>query len=232
MEWWQNFLPLSYERIGVWLSVICTFAIYSILYRENPFYRFFEHLFIGLGAGYSLGPVLTDALYRYWYVPLWQDGYWAWAPVVPFGLYLYFIYSERYGWVSRLVIGLLIGANAGLFFQEFASRQLPQLNSTLSKPLWITSANFDLTNGQVLQWLPTVINNWIFIIFLLAVMTYFTFSFEHRGPVKRVATAGRWFLMIGLGAMFGNTVMARMALLIGRVYYLLSDWLGIPIGGG
>lgn len=221
---WQHFLPLSYERLGVWLSVLCTFAIYSILYRENPFYRFFEHLFIGLGAGYSLGPVLIDALYRYWYAPLVKEGYWAWAPVVPFGLYLYFIYSERYGWVSRLVIGVLIGASAGIFFQEFTSRYLVQLNSTLSKPLWRTAQNPDLS-------ISGVINNWIFIIFLLAVLTYFTFSFEHRGPVKRVATAGRWFLMIGLGAMFGNTVMARMALLIGRIYYLLSDWLGITIGG-
>ncbi|MCS7066571.1 MAG: hypothetical protein NZL85_09930 [Fimbriimonadales bacterium] len=122
------------------------------------------------------------------------------------------------------MIGVLIGASAGLFFQEFASRQLPQLNSTLSKPLWITDANPGLV-------ISNIINNWIFIIFLLAVLTYFTFSFEHRGPVKRVATVGRWFLMIGLGAMFGNTVMARMALLIGRIYYLLSDWLGIQIGG-
>ncbi len=38
--------------------------------------------------------------------------------------------------------------------------------------------------------------------------------------------------MIGLGAMFGNTVMARMALLIGRVYYLLDSWLMIRVGGG
>jgi len=39
-------------------------------------------------------------------------------------------------------------------------------------------------------------------------------------------------LMIGLGAIFGNTVMARMALLIGRIYYLLNDWLMIRVGGG
>jgi len=27
-------------------------------------------------------------------------------------------------------------------------------------------------------------------------------------------------------------VMARMSLLIGRIHYLLSNWLGIPVGGG
>ncbi len=223
MDWLQEFLPLSWERLNIWIGVICTFAIYSILYRENPFYRFFEHMYIGLAAGYSLGPLLVDILYRYWVEPLTQ-GFWAWSFVVPFGLYLYFIYSERYGWLSRIVIGVLIGASAGLFFQEFASRQLPQLNSALAKPLWQTSNN-DVVISDVL-------NNWIFIVFLLSVLTYFTFSFEHRGVVRRVATFGRWFLMIGLGAMFGNTVMARTALLIGRIYYLLHDWLRISIGGG
>jgi hypothetical protein len=77
-----------------------------------------------------------------------------------------------------------------------------------------------------------MINNILFVVILLSVLTYFTFSYEQRGPVKRVAIWGRWFLMIGLGAIFGNTVMARMALLIGRIYYLLNDWLMIRMGGG
>ncbi len=224
MEWLQNFLPLTFDRAVVWIGVLCTIAIYSLLYRENPFYRFFEHMYIGLAAGYSLGPLGVDILYRYWIEPIWVQGYWAWAFVVPFGLYLYFIYSERYGWVSRLVIGLLIGASAGLFFQEFSSRYLVQLNSTLQRPLWFSASNPDLTVGNLIQ-------NYIFLAILLTVMTYFTFSYQQKGTVKGIATAGRWFLMIGLGAIFGNTVMARMALLIGRAYYILSDWLLIRVGG-
>lgn len=218
----QQFLPLSAERFNVWIGVLCTIAIYSLLYRENPIYRFFEHLYIGLAAGYSLGPLGVDILYRYWITPVWVQGYWAWAFLVPFGMYLYFIYSERYGWVSRIVIGALIGASAGLFFQEFASRYVVQLHSTLSRPLWLSSAN---PNADVFS----VLMNWVFIIMLVSVLTYFTFSYQQRGAVKGVATLGRWFLMIGLGAIFGNTVMARIALLIGRVYYLLSDWLMIRI---
>jgi hypothetical protein len=33
--------------------------------------------------------------------------------------------------------------------------------------------------------------------------------------------------MIGFGASFGNTVMARVSLLIGRVQFLLTDWIHI-----
>lgn len=221
----QQFLPLSIERFNVWIGVICTLAIYSLLYRENPVYRFFEHMYIGLAAGYSLGPAGVDTLYRYWVTPVWIEGYWAWSFLVPFGLYLYFIYSERYGWVSRITIGALIGASAGLAFQDFASRYVVQLYSTLSRPLLPFFIKEGADSPPPLQ----LAMNWIFIIILISVLIYFTFSYQQKGVVKGVATVGRWFLMIGLGAIFGNTVMARMALLIGRVYYLLHDWLMIPI---
>lgn len=226
MDWLIEFLPLNLDRLNVWIGALCTFAIYSILYRENPFYRFFEHMYIGLAAGYALGPYLVDVIYRYWWEPIRADGIWWLSFVVPFGMYLYFIYSEKYGWVSRIVIGSLIGAYAGLTFQAFSSRYLPQLQGALSKVLWYPP------NATSEIYLSTLINNWIFVIILLSVLTYFTFSFEHRGAVKRTALIGRWFLMIGLGAIFGNTVMARMALLIGRVYYLLDSWLMLRVGGG
>ena len=34
-------------------------------------------------------------------------------------------------------------------------------------------------------------------------------------------------LMIGFGASFGYTVMARLSLLIGRALFLLQDWLEV-----
>ena len=73
-----------------------------------------------------------------------------------------------------------------------------------------------------------IANNVLFIIVLLAVMAYFFFSFEHKTVARRIPSSmGRWCLMFAFGAMFGFTVMARMSLLIGRMYFLLHDWLGI-----
>jgi hypothetical protein len=42
-----------------------------------------------------------------------------------------------------------------------------------------------------------------------------------------VARIGIWFLMVAFGASFGYTVMARISLLIGRMYFLLRDFLGV-----
>jgi len=38
---------------------------------------------------------------------------------------------------------------------------------------------------------------------------------------------GIWFLMISFGASFGYTIMARLSLLIGRIRFLLDDWLHV-----
>jgi len=48
---------------------------------------------------------------------------------------------------------------------------------------------------------------------------------EHKGVVGKTATLGIWIIMVGFGASFGYTVMARVSLLIGRIQYLLGDWL-------
>jgi hypothetical protein len=36
--------------------------------------------------------------------------------------------------------------------------------------------------------------------------------------------------MITFGASFGYTVMGRISLLVGRITFLLDDWLGIIVG--
>ena len=42
----------SMDVFGVWLSVFLTLSIFSYLYKDNPFYKAAEHLYIGVSAGY------------------------------------------------------------------------------------------------------------------------------------------------------------------------------------
>jgi hypothetical protein len=61
---------------------------------------------------------------------------------------------------------------------------------------------------------------------VLSGLIYFFFSKEHTGLVfGGLARVGIWFLMISFGASFGYTVMARISLLIGRMQFLMGDWL-------
>jgi len=40
------------ETVGIWFAALLTLAIFSFLYKDNPFYKFAEHLFTGVSAAY------------------------------------------------------------------------------------------------------------------------------------------------------------------------------------
>jgi len=61
----------------------------------------------------------------------------------------------------------------------------------------------------------------------ISILLYFFFSKAHKGVYGKFTSIGIWFMMVGFGASFGYTVMARISLLIGRVQFLLGDWLGL-----
>ncbi|MFH0939688.1 MAG: hypothetical protein V1899_10485 [Planctomycetota bacterium] len=78
-----------------------------------------------------------------------------------------------------------------------------------------------------------ILANWIFALTLICVMTYFLFSFEHsRAGIYQASLAGRWMMMLCFGAFFGSTIMARMALLVERMQFLIEKWIPTILGGG
>jgi hypothetical protein len=220
---------------------VATLAIFSFLIRENPFYRFFEHLYIGIAAGFGIVLPLKNFVWPKIVEPMmgldmvqFPDGTWSreYEPLyllylLPalFGLLFYTIYSRRWSWMAKLVIGLLLGASGGMAFEGFFNYMLPQLQGSF-KPLVVFDAG-------VISWVDSF-NNLLFVLTLLSVMYYFFFSFrtESRG-LASVAASGRWLMMVCFGAYFGSTVMARMALLVERLQFLLDDWasaVGLVIG--
>ena len=38
--------------LGAWVAAFLTIGIFSYLYKDNPFYKAAEHLFVGVSAGY------------------------------------------------------------------------------------------------------------------------------------------------------------------------------------
>ena len=213
----------------LWAAAIATLSVYSILYRENPVSRLFEHIFVGLAAGYLLVATWTQNLQAKWWAPMVVEGrwYWVFAPVI--GLLFYFIYSRRLSWMARLAMGIFFGTAAGVYFREFFPLYSPQVWASFKplRPIFDAAAP---PASVSLAWWNTVIQNWLFVAVLLTVMSYFFFSVAHEGrggrALGRSARLGRWFLMIAFGAMFGNTVMARISLFVGRVQFLLYEWVG------
>ena len=88
------------------------------------------------------------------------------------------------------------------------------------------SAIWDIPAPQAKLGLKDYFDNWVAVITVVCVMSYFFFSFKKRGPaVVAASNMGRYLLMIGFGAFFGNTVMTRMSFLLDRLMFLIDDWL-------
>lgn len=232
MTWFSPWLSAHLPTLLVWIGAICTLGLYSVLYRENRLYRLFEHIFLGLATGYLVAQTWTDVLLPKWWVPMWDKGQWVYIFALVAGLFYYFIYSRRHNWLARLMIGFFLGVASGRTFQAFVNDTWPQIPTSF-KPVVPHPALRDATGkvvAKAVTW-PDAINNILFLVIILCVMSYFFFSFEQKNAVlRRSAQWGRWLLMFAFGAIFGQTIMARLALLIDRVDYLLNDF-GPAIGG-
>ena len=201
-----------------------TIALLSLVFRENKAYRLFEHIFIGLALGYEVEQGWTNVLRPQLWDPVMRDGQWIWVAAVPVCLMLYAAYVPKIAWLSRVVYGLFFGLTSGTIFQETSQRFVPQIVSSF-KPIF-PSATIPHDAYANLHRLSFTLNNLLFIAILISVLTYFFFAFDNKNRIVAVtAKSGRMFLMIAFGAMFGGTVMTRMALLIDRMYFIFVDWL-------
>ncbi len=229
----------SREVFGLWLSAFLTLAIFSFLYQDNPFYRFAEHLFIGVSAAYwivvgfwttlipnlvgKLSPELVrthfmpdlpvDESRKYWYFYF--------VPLI-LGIMLLMRLLPKGGWISRWPLAFIIGTTAGLRFIGYLSSDfISQINNTIV-PLAV------LHNGQFdAKALRMSLSACVSVIGVLTALIYFFFSKEHKGLFGKASRVGIWVLMITFGAGFGYTVMGRIALLAGRMEFLFRDWLHI-----
>lgn len=221
------------------LGVIATIGLYSILYRENKFYRLTEHVFVGLAAGWSITAFWTEILKGTWWdkmvgqTPSATDpvvlGHWAYIFLLPIGFMGYFVFSKKHGWLSRIPIGIILGLVVGQEAGNFMNRYLPQINASM-KPIIPTFENgFAVPQSTPVAgalYPSQAIGNILFLVTMLSVLSYFLFSFDIKTRfLRNTTTAGRWLLMIGFGAIFGNTVMTRFTLLIDRMYFVWIEWL-------
>lgn len=206
-------MPLS-ETIGIWLGAALTLCIFSFLYRDNPFYKFAEHLFVGISAGYWATLEWHNVFLPNLWKPLTQEGRLLLLVPFAFGILLFSRFTKKYSWLSRWSMALIIGIYAGIAIVGYGSGDLIlQIRANLL-PLWTDN------------WL-TSFNNILLTLGVITGLIYFFFSKEHKGALGGAAKIGIWFLMISFGASFGYTVMSRMSLLIGRIYFLLVTWLHI-----
>ncbi len=225
----------SFSRtIGVWVSAFLTLCVFSFLYKDNPFYKLSEAIFIGVSAAYwmviaywtVLVPNLLAKIWPAWIQswampgisPLRDEDWWLYLIPLLLGVMLMWRLSPKGAWIARWPLAFIIGSTAGIRLVGFLQADfLSQIRNSI-KPITIA------TESGTLDFWPSF-RNLLMIVSLLSALVYFFFSIEHKGVVGKVSQMGTWVLMITFGAAFGYTVMGRIALLAIRFEFLFDDWL-------
>lgn len=211
------------ELIGVWVAAFLTLCIYSFLYRDNPFYRFAEHLFLGVSVGYGIVLSYHDGLIPFAWNPFWKAvterepvGLLKLIPIA-IGLMFFARLVPKYAWIIRYPTAILIGVGSGLAIPNV-------MDASIFRQLHGTLAPFAQIHAGALSPFE-ILGVILMFVGVTATLTYFFFSVEHRGVVGGISKIGIVFLMVGFGSAFGNTVMGRVSLLIQRVDFLVNDWI-------
>jgi uncharacterized membrane protein len=199
--------------IGTIIAGLLTLAILTFLYRDNPIYKFAESLLIGVSIGYTLVIVWSTTLMDILFRPLFDSGQLVLIVPLVLGLLMFSRFHPRTAPLSRIPIAVMIGSGAGVAIPVMLeARTLRQMTATVG-PL-ISDGGFDFSVLVVL-------------VGVLSTLSYFYFSREHEGLFGRVSKIGTYFLMVFFGTTFGYTVMSRMSTFIGRMEFLLTDFLRI-----
>jgi len=213
-------LSADWSGFGTFIAAGITLSLYSFLYKDNPLFKFAENLYVGVAAAYTLNQIWYTVLLADVVEPLSKldsesmGNLWLIVPTLLGIFMLTQLASAKFSWLSRIAFAFVVGLGAGLAIpRTISANLLAQIQPTMG-PITADMAGFNL---------------FIILVGVVTVLVYFFYSVEHTGPVGVASKTGIWFLMISFGASFGYTIMARLSLLIGRVGFLLEDWLVLEL---
>lgn len=230
------------EHFAVWVAAFLTLGIVSFLYKDNVWYKISEAIFVGISAGYWFVTLFWDNIYGKFWIGIFppeatdaagtnitaEPDYWLLVGAA-LGLLMLLRLIPQIGWISRWPLSFIVGATAGFYLiNYFSSNVMVQVQDTIM-PLfhtWVTdpaTGEMSLSNIGIYE----IVGNVVVAVGTFTGLIYFFFSKEHTGVFGTGAKVGIFFLMITFGASFGYTVMSRMSLLIGRIDFIFTDWLGL-----
>ena len=200
--------------IVVLVEVFFTLAIWSLLYKDNVFYRFATLTMVGATAGYTAAVSWNTIVSRGW-LKILAGNY---LLVIPFLLGPLFLtrISRKYDWLSRYPTGIIVGVGLGLSMSTYIKPQFTDQIVATILPLFTAADPM------------TAFNNLVVFVCVTSVLSYFLFTMprvSESPPMKALGKIGRYAMMTAFGATFGATIIGRITYLLGRLQFILFQWL-------
>jgi len=192
------------------IAALLTICILTVLWKENPLFRFAEHLTVGLAAAHSMVRTVDNYLRPTVKNDIIAEGQWHLIILVLFGALMYLRHAPGINWIARYPMSWFVGYGVGY---TLAFTPKPFIKQIIDTFIPLTS-----------------VDNIIYFVITMLTIGYFFFTPKWRAESRTGRTLDIWarrVMMIGFGATFGNVVQGRISLLLGRLQFLLHDWLGL-----
>jgi len=218
------------QAIGLWVAALLTLAVLSQVLGDHPVSRAAQYLFVGLTAGYACSLALKQVLWPR-LLRLIQDpvSYWPYAVFFALGLLLLCRGIQRLSPAGDLPLAVLFGSGAGLVLAGITSGTLlPQIEASLRS---IAPQDY---GGGAWGW-AKALDTLFLILGTVCVLAAFQHTAKGRRPVSRVwagvvrilGSGGRLLISIAFGALLAGALITFFSALLGRVDFLLHEWLGL-----
>lgn len=186
---------LQLQFLGAFL-ILCT---WSSLYRRTRWFRIAESWLVGAQLAVYLSGAI-DKINTVVVTPLFItrtkiDSLSLWLTLILGILYIIRIYSP-WRWISRYTITLLAGIGVGTTLKTIVGSQMIAM---------LTQASFLDASPEV------AISNIIIAVTTFTTLSYFLFTFKHKGLLKIPADIGRLSLMLCFGTVMGGYLLTMAA---------------------
>ncbi len=193
--------------LSILISTTLILLTYTILYRENPAFRLAEHIMVGATVGHAVVLAVfqvRDLAWIKFYRGITTGAIESLLYIIPMilGLLLYFQFSARYRYMSRVSIALMLAVGLVL-----SIRGLIPVNV-------IGQIKGALTPLRSIEAVAYVIG-------VVCVLLYFVYEERTSRFVGPLPKIGRYVLMLTMGAYFANAIMGRVSIVIGTLSSLL-----------
>lgn len=197
--------------VQTWIAALGTLAVFSlVLYKDNKIYQLTEGILIGISAAHAIVLTYHNFVKPRVTIDILRDGNYALILAIVLGALIYLRFFPSVAWLSRIPMAFWLGVGSAYVIGRQPGVLITQIQASF---LRLDSAN-----------------NVIFIVGLLTSTAYFIFTVTARNAGwDGVTRIGKLFLLVAFGASFANTVMARMSTLLGRVQFLIQDWLKLTL---
>jgi len=195
---------------NIGIQIVITLGILTFaLYKDNPYYRVVEALFIGTALSNAL-VLAFESIRKMSWTPLLEGEIIAIIPII-FGLLWLTKLTKEWDWLSKWSLGIMTGVGAGITMRGWVHGFIVKEFKRQASYFAGAASIGDVTNGLI-----GLAFGFCFIIYNI-----FTFRNVEKKPLKDIVDIGRYAQLVVFGIFYASVIMSGWASFGGRIQWLL-----------